>query len=90
MSDIERRRVFVPQALGADEFLRVTWHERKGLFVFSHWVGNECVAATPVRVDQLDALSDLLAASQRVDASWPAPDPADRIAPPTPIASATG
>ncbi|HYN34886.1 MAG TPA: hypothetical protein VES40_19840, partial [Ilumatobacteraceae bacterium] len=23
----ERHRVFVPQALGSDEFLRVTWHE---------------------------------------------------------------
>ena len=43
--DAERRRVFVPQALGADEFLRVTWHEQKHLVVFSHWQGDHCVAA---------------------------------------------
>jgi hypothetical protein len=29
-------RVFLRQALGGDEFIRVTWHEGSDVFVFSH------------------------------------------------------
>lgn len=77
--DAERRRVFVPQALGADEFLRVTWHEQKHLVVFSHWQGDQCVAATPVRVSDLGELAELtvtaLARSlpSTPPSDWPAP-----------------
>jgi hypothetical protein len=55
-----RHRVFVPQALGADEFLRATWHERDRIIVFSHWSGNSCVAATPVRISDAPELAELL------------------------------
>lgn len=83
MSD--RRRVLVPQALGSDEFLRVTWHEGRRLMVFSHWDGDRCVAATPVRVDQLGEVAELVVSavvrsSAAVAAAWPAPDPADVVA----------
>ena len=55
-----RHRVFVPQALGADEFLRATWHESDRIIVFSHWSGNSCVAATPVRITDVPELAELL------------------------------
>jgi hypothetical protein len=55
-----RHRVFVPQALGSDEFLRATWHERDRIIVFSHWSGNSCVAATPVRITDTPELARLL------------------------------
>ncbi len=81
-----RRRVLVPQALGGDEFLRVTWHEERGVFVFSHWHGRECVAATPVRVSDLGELAELTvtalarAIEREVPASWPAPTADDLVA----------
>src|SRR5579862_37990 len=56
----DRRRVFVPQALGANEYLRVTWHETDRVVVFSHWQGEVCVAATPVRVTETAELATLL------------------------------
>ncbi len=83
MSD--RRRVLVPQALGADEFLRVTWHDGRRLMVFSQWDGDHCVAATPVKVDQLGELAELVVtaftrpAAQPGEA-WPAPMGADVVA----------
>jgi len=55
-----RHRVFVPQALGSDEFLRVTWHESDRVVVFSHWQGDICVAATPVLVTDTADLTALL------------------------------
>ncbi|HEX4983952.1 MAG TPA: hypothetical protein VFV63_19760 [Ilumatobacteraceae bacterium] len=55
-----RHRVFIPQALGADEFLRATWHESDRVIVFSHWSGNSCVAATPVRIADTPELAELL------------------------------
>ena len=69
----DRRRVFVPQALGADEYLRVTWHETDRVIVFSHWQGEVCVAATPVKVTETAELATLLvgalgyAAGQRTE-----------------------
>jgi hypothetical protein len=88
MSD--RRRVLVPQALGADEFLRVTWHDGRRLMVFSQWDGDRCVAATPVKVEQLGELAELVvtaftrSSTQAAD-TWPAPVGADVVAldPPT-------
>jgi hypothetical protein len=55
-----RYRVFLPQALGADQFLRVNWHEADRVMVFSHWQGETCVAATPVRVTDTTDLTALL------------------------------
>ena len=72
-----RRRVLVPQALGSDEFLRVTWHEAERLVVFSHWAGGTCVAATPVRVSDVPELTELLVKTLTHAVSHPsAPQPA--------------
>ena len=74
-----RRRVFLPHALGGDEFLRVTWHETEGVLVFSHWEQQRCVATTPVRVVDTPELTGLLvealgnAAQPSVSAVAPAP-----------------
>lgn len=81
-----RRRVLVPQALGSDEFLRVTWHESRDVMVFSHWDGDHCVAATPVRVSDIADLAELTAAavasSPRADPpSWPAPNLSELVVP---------
>jgi hypothetical protein len=56
----DRRRVYVPQALGSEEFLRVTWHERRGVIVFSHWEGARCLGATPIRVADVGELAELI------------------------------
>src|SRR5258707_9648108 len=66
-----RHRVFVPQALGADEFLRVTWHESDRVVVFSHWQGEICVAATPVLVTDTADLTGLLVDALGAAASNP-------------------
>lgn len=78
----ERHRIFVPQALGSEEFLRVTWHEGRQLIVFSHWDGARCVAATPVRVADVGELAELIVSSYTRTSVpvWPAPDPGDLIA----------
>jgi hypothetical protein len=85
----DRRRVLVPQALGADQFLRVTWHDGRRLMVVSHWEGDHCVAATPVRVDQLGELAELVvtAFARSVEQAreagpgdvWPAPRAGDVV-----------
>jgi len=85
LDDAARRRVFLPQALGADEFLRVTWHESRGVMVFSHWDGGRCVAATPVRVADVTELASLTAAALGLDpvvaTGWPAPAPETLVVP---------
>ncbi len=80
----DRRRVFAPQALGGDEYLRATWHESKQVVVFSQWTGDVCTAAIPVRVDELGDLAGLLveALGQQVkptSALWAAPLPGARV-----------
>lgn len=83
--DRQRRRVLVPQALGSDEFLRITWHEERDVMVFSHWSGDECIAATPVRVADLGEVVELTAAAysrgQRPTPSWPPPDESSLVVP---------
>jgi hypothetical protein len=78
----------VPQASGADEFLRVTRHEQRRVVVFSHW-GDHCVAATPVRVSDLAELAELivagLARSDATPAVWDPPSPDDVVALGSPI-----
>ncbi len=79
----DQRRVLVPQALGSDEFLRITWHEGRRLMVFSHWDGDHCVAATPVRIDQLGELAQLTVAAlaQSIEpAAWAPPHPGNIVA----------
>ena len=77
-NDEALRRVYVPQALGADEFLRVTWHERRQVMVFSHWRGAECIAATPVRIGELGELAELIVTAytrttESARNAWPPP-----------------
>ena len=86
LDDAARRRVFLPQALGADEFLRVTWHESRDVMVFSHWDGGRCVAATPVRVADVTELASLTAAALGLGLvvaahGWPAPAPETLVVP---------
>ena len=80
----ERQRVLVPQALGSDEFLRVTWHATRQLIVFSHWDGDHCVAATPVRITDIAELASLIsqAVAQGTAApAWPPPSPQTLVVP---------
>ena len=86
LHDDERRRVLVPQALGAEEFLRVTWHPQRQVMVFSHWKGAECVAATPVRVSQVGELAELIVSAYTRTTPWPAPDPDALVRTPIDIA----
>lgn len=81
----DRKRIFVPNALGADEFLRVTWHEGRSVMVFSHWEGDQCVAATPVRVSDIAELAELTVTAltrslTRASTEWSPPCAADRVA----------
>ena len=73
-----RHRVFVPQALGADEFVRVTWHVAEQVVVFSQWRGSVCVCATPVRVadvgDVAGLLVDALGAAAQGSTDTPQPE----------------
>ena len=54
-------RVLIEDVRGNDGFLRVTLHEDTGVIVFSHWVGDTCVAATRVPVSAAPELIELLA-----------------------------
>ena len=82
----ERHRVFLPQALGSDEFLRVTWHETRGVMVFSHWQGARCDAATPVRIADLGELASLIVDAftrtvSETARTWPPPNPDELVVP---------
>ncbi len=68
-----RRRVFATQALGADQYLRATWHADKRVVVFSQWTGSECTAAMPVRVDELGELASLLVDALSHEVQFSAP-----------------
>jgi hypothetical protein len=48
-----QERALIEDARRDGAMVRVTWHERDGLFVISHWRDNVCVAAS--RVDVHDA-----------------------------------
>jgi len=95
VSGSSRRRVLVPQALGADEFLRVTWHQHLSVLVFSQWRGATCVAAIPVRIADAAEVAELLTCAV-VDhvvadrdgcgvAGWPAPHPHEVVSTDRPI-----
>ena len=79
------KRVLLRQALGGDEFLRVTWHERSGVLVFSSWHGDTCVSATPVRIDELGELATLIVTAladrmKRASPAWAPPSPGSIVA----------
>jgi len=85
-SEGRRHRVFVPQALGSDEFLRITWHESRDVVVFSQWSGDQCTAAIPVRVSQLNEattlLIDAVGLSEAVaTTAWPPPSVDELVVP---------
>lgn len=85
-SEGRRHRVFVPQALGSDEFLRITWHESRDLVVFSQWSGDQCTAAIPVRVSQLSEAATLLIdavglSDAGASPAWPPPSVDDLVVP---------
>ena len=84
--EAKRRRVFVPQALGSDEFLRITWHESREVVVFSQWSGDQCTAAIPVRVSQLTQATTLLVdavglSDAAATSAWPPPRTDDLVVP---------
>lgn len=53
-------RVLIDDVRGQGRFLRVTVHSDLGVVVFSHWQGDECVAATRVPMSSVGELTDLL------------------------------
>jgi hypothetical protein len=54
------RRIFVADSRGGDRYLRVTWHPDTETVVFSHWVGDVCVASTPVAMGDAKKLVRML------------------------------
>jgi hypothetical protein len=85
-SEGRRHRVLVPQALGSDEFLRVTWHESRDLVVFSQLSGDQCTAAIPVRVSQLNEATTLLVDAVGLSdavgtTAWPPPSIDELVVP---------
>lgn len=56
-------RVLIEDVRGNDGFLRVTLHEDTGVIVFSHWVGEMCVAATRIPLSAAGELMELLDAA---------------------------
>ena len=70
-------RIFLADRRGGDQYLRATWHPESSTIVFSHWVGEVCVASTPVALTEATRLIDLQVralsevAQQRVSPSLP-------------------
>jgi hypothetical protein len=70
-------RIFLADRRGGDQYLRATWHSESSTIVFSHWVGEVCVASTPVALTEATKLIDLQVralselAQQRVTPSVP-------------------
>jgi hypothetical protein len=52
-------RVFLSDVRGGDQYLRVTWHPDSSTIVFSHWMGELCLASTPVALTEAGKLIDL-------------------------------
>jgi hypothetical protein len=70
-------RIFLADRRGGDQYLRATWHSESSTIVFSHWVGEVCMASTPVALTEATKLIDLQVralsevAQQRVSPSFP-------------------
>ena len=82
------RRVFLPDARDNDQYLRATWHPDTAMVVMSHWVGDVCVASTPVGVAQLATLINLLVGALQEAVSTSAEVPTTLASPPPPPTSA--
>ena len=54
------RRVFLADVRNNDQYLRATWHPETSAVVLSHWVGEVCVASTPVGINEASKLIGLL------------------------------
>jgi hypothetical protein len=54
-----RRLYLVDSRLGG-RHMRVTWHPESASIVFSHWVGDCCVASTPIAAQEVSPLIALL------------------------------
>jgi hypothetical protein len=52
-------RIFLTDMRGGDQYLRATWHPESATIVFSHWVGEVCMASTPVGLTESAKLIDL-------------------------------
>jgi hypothetical protein len=65
------RRVFLPDARGANRYLRVTWHKDTATVVFSHWQDDVCVSSTPVSLDDAANLIGLIVVALREAALIP-------------------
>jgi hypothetical protein len=52
-------RIFLADMRGGDQYLRATWHAESATIVFSHWVGEVCMASTPVGLTESTRLIDL-------------------------------
>ena len=70
-----RRRVFVEDARGNGQFLRVTWHAEKRQFVVSNWEDTVCVGATRIDVDDVPDLVGVLVRGLAEAAAPPAEAP---------------
>ena len=57
---MERRRILLEDARGADRHLRVTWHPEPGQFNVSTWHGDVCSGAVRIDADHAAALIALL------------------------------
>jgi uncharacterized membrane protein YgcG len=60
VAELTTRRVILPDIRGNDQHLRATWHPDTLVVVVSHWVGDVCVASTPVGVAEVSNLIGLL------------------------------
>jgi hypothetical protein len=52
-------RVFLADTRNGNQYLRATWHPESATIVFSHWVGEVCMASTPVGLTESTKLIDL-------------------------------
>ena len=59
---MQRRRILLEDARGADRHLRVTWHPEAGQFNVSTWHGDVCTGTVRIDADHAAALIALLGA----------------------------
>jgi hypothetical protein len=73
------RRVFLPDVRGNDQYLRATWHPDTAVVVVSHWVGEVCVASTPLSVADASKLIGLLVTALQDTATKPFEAPVSAV-----------
>jgi hypothetical protein len=61
MGDVtQARRLYLGDSRNEGRHMRVTWHPDTATIVFSHWVGDSCVASTHLTADDASSLVALL------------------------------